>query len=342
MHLMEIALDFTRKPTAAERTQLERRLARLRGEGLATHLEGLSQRLVTHETTHGKFRAEGLRLRQGFARLDSPVPGDHSDRKAPPREQRPPAARIATSRGSALRLELTALALAQLHRRPGVKAHLSDLGIPITGHASEFGWADLIGSLPPPSHAASGYVGSRHKRARTVRSALDSLERAGLISIPGDPKVKDRYENFALLKEVGAQAVSEREEYVVPTLTESRVFTLPADFILKGWLHVLEDSEINALLMMACTAGPSYDGGQMIFPGEVRLLHYGLHRAPFSNARKTLEWFGLIEVEEIDRHDDGRAEDNRQMLHRVKLLPQGFNVPALETTVDVIQSQLKR
>lgn len=339
---MEIARGSIRKPADTERPQLERRLARLREKELATHLEGLSQHLVTHETTHGKFRAQGLRLRRRFAALDHPIPGDYSDRKAPPREQRPPAARIATSRGSALRLELTALALAQLHRRPGAKAHLSDLGIPISGHAGEVGWADLIGSLPPPSHAASGYVGSRHKRARTVRSALDSLEQAGLVSIPGGPNVKDRYENFALLKEVGAQTVSDREEYVVPTLTEPRVFTLPADFVLKGWLHVLEDSEINALLMMACTAGASYDGGQMVFPGEVRLLRYGLHRAPFSTARKTLEWFGLIEVEEIERHDDGRAEDNRQMLHRVKLVPQGFSVPALETTVNVIQSQLER
>lgn len=39
-----------------------------------------------------------------------------------------------------------------------------------------------------------------------------------------------------------------------------------------------------------------------------------------SAARKTLEWFGLLEVKEIGRHDDGRAEDDDRRARQQELL----------------------
>ncbi|MFJ2758779.1 hypothetical protein ACIO3S_24485 [Nocardioides sp. NPDC087217] len=68
---------------------------------------------------------------------------------------------------------------------------------------------------------------------------------------------------------------------------------------------MLEDSEITVLLMAACGAGAFFDQGGWAFPGEVRLRHYGIHRDPYAAARKTLEWFALLDVEEIMRHSDG-------------------------------------
>jgi hypothetical protein len=76
-------------------------------------------------------------------------------------------------------------------------------------------------------------------------------------------------------------------------------------FVMNGWLHVLEDSEITLLLMVACgrgtlvaTSEADISPGEVAIPAEVRLRRYGIHRDPFSAARKTLEWFGLLDVRE--------------------------------------------
>ncbi|SDL33755.1 hypothetical protein SAMN05428985_11513 [Nocardioides sp. YR527] len=335
-------VDFTRKPTDKEREQLQRRLARLQVPGLPEHLERIEAKLLAHERSAGKLRTEGLRLRQPFSYLEEPIDGDFSDRKAPPRPLRPPATRISNSLGSALRLELTTLALLQLRRKPGVRARLSDLEIPIAGDSQHAGWADLVAALPTDSNVGGHFYNSRDKRARTVRSALKRLEKDGLVDASAGPGAKNRFENFVPLHEAGADARGEREEYTIPELGSSFVFAVPPGFILNGWLHVLEDSEIAVLLMAACGAGGWWDRDGQVFSGEVRLLHYGIHRAPFAAARKTLEWFGLLDVEEIDRHVDGRAEFNLHRVHRITLRGAGFEVQALPAIQDAIERQLKR
>jgi hypothetical protein len=97
-------------------------------------------------------------------------------------------------------------------------------------------------------------------------------------------------------------------------------FTLPAGFVMNGWLQVLEDSEITLLLMVPCgrgtlvaTSEADMAPGEVAIPAEVRLRRYGIHRDPFSAARKTVEWFGLLDVREVARHFDGRRED----IHRL-------------------------
>lgn len=334
-------VDFTRKPTVKEREQLQRRLARLQVAGLPEHLERVDAKLLEYERSAGKLRSEGLRLRQSFSYLAEPIDGDFSDRKAPPRELRPPATRISSSLGSALRLELTTLALLQLRRRPGVRARLHDLEIPITGSSQHTGWADLVAALPTDSNVGGHFYNSRDKRARTVRSALGALKKAGLVDVSG-PGARNRFEDFVPLHEGGADAGDEREEYTIPELGSSFVFAVPPGFILNGWLHVLEDSEISVLLMAACGAGGWWYTDGQVFAGEVRLRHYGIHRAPFAAARKTLEWFGLLDVEEIDRFGDGRAEFNLHRAHRITMRGEGFEVPALPAIQETIQRQLDR
>lgn len=335
-------VDFTRKPTVKERDQLQRRLARLQVSGLPEHLGRIDAKLLEHERLAGKLRTKGLRLRRPFSYLAEPIDGDFSDRKAPPRELRPPATRISNSLGSALRLELTTLALLQLRRKPGVRARLSDLEIPIAGNSQHTGWADLVAALPTDSNVGGHFYQSRDKRARTVRSALKGLEKAGLVDVSAGPGARNRFEDFVPLHEGGADAGDEREEYTIPELGSSLVFAVPPGFILNGWLHVLEDSEIAVLLMAACGAGGWWDTDGQVFAGEVRLRHYGIHRAPFGAARKTLEWFGLLDVEEIDRFGDGRAEFNLHRVHRITLRGDGFEVPALPAIQDAIQRQLAR
>lgn len=337
----EVIIDWTRKPTVKEREQLQRRLGRLQMEGLPAHLDAISTKLQAYERSAGKLRAAGLRLRSPFSHLADPIDGDSSDRKAPPRELRPPATRISSSIGSALRLELTVIALLQLHRKPGARANLADLEIPITGDSQHTGWADMVAALPTDSNVSGIYHNARDKRARTVRKALQRLEAVGLVDVPGKAGERNRFEGFVPLHEAGAEALGEREEYAIPEVSAA-VFTMPPGFILNGWLHVLEDSEIAVLLMAACGTGSWVDDDLRAFPGVVRLRHYGIHRDPYSAARKTLEWFGLLDVKEIGRHEDGRAEDDERYLHRIGLRAAGFEQPALPAIQRALQRQLDR
>lgn len=340
--MVEIVSEWTRKPTDKEREQLQRRLLRLQVPGLQDHLEGLDAKLRKYERpATGKLREDGLRLREPFSYLSDPIAGDASDRKAPPRELRPPAMRISSSLGSALRLELTVLALLQLHRKPGARARLGDLEIPIAGDSQHTGWADLVAALPTDSNVGGIFYNSRDKRARTVRKALERLETVGLVDVPAGRGARNRFEGFVPLNEAGTDSHGEREEYTIPEIGPL-VFTMPPGFILNGWLHVLEDSEIAVLLMAACTAGAWFDRGRLLFPGELRLRHYGIHRDPYAAARKTLEWFGLLGVEEVDRHTDGRAENDVRHVHRIWIRWDGFEMPALPTTKEAISRQLRR
>lgn len=340
--MTERLIDWTRRPTGKEAEQLERRLARLQVPGLPAHLDGLNAKLQGYERSGGRLRADGLRLREPFVYLRDPIDGDSSDRKAPPRELRPPATRISSSLGSALRLELTVLALLQLHRRPGARAHLAELEIPIAGDSQHTGWADLVAALPTDSNVGGIFHNSRDKRARTVRKALERLEAVGLVDVPAARGARNRFEGFVPLQEAGVEAHGEREEYTIPNRNFPRVFAMPPGFILNGWLHVLEDSEITVLLMAACGTGAFVDNGRWAFPGEVRLRHYGIHRDPYAAARKTLEWFDLLDVEEVNRHDDGRAEHDVRHVHRIAIRTDGFDKPALPAIQETIQRQLSR
>ncbi|VXB16320.1 hypothetical protein ARTHRO9V_1220001 [Arthrobacter sp. 9V] len=146
--------------------------------------------------------------------------------------------------------------------------------------------------------------------------------------------------DFTLLNEVGYDVVRGHEEYKVPK--REPVFALPDGFLSAGWLHVLEDSEIALVLMIACGVGGLQEEQRLVMPSATRLLRYGIHRDAFSSARKTLEWFGLLDVEEYRRHEDGRAEDIDLRVHRLGLLPEGFKMPALPTVIDALEQQLER
>ncbi|WP_448711920.1 hypothetical protein [Microbacterium profundi] len=109
---------------------------------------------------------------------------------------------------------------------------------------------------------------------------------------------------------------------------------MPGGFITHGWLHVLEDSEIALLLMVACAKEGWWDRGLLAMPPEIRLRNYGIHRDAFSAACKTLKWFGLLTVTEMGRHEDGRAEEGVLQVHRLGLVPGGFEAPAVKTVAE--------
>jgi hypothetical protein len=332
---MHDIVDFSRPPTGKERLKFAARLDRLGRPETATRMEKMQSSMP------GALPADGLILRSGFSYREKGVDTEASDRKAPPHSLRPTATRLITSRGAALRFALTALAVVQSNRKPGAKAHLHDFGLDLVGSSGRLGWTDLIATTATDTNLTGVFLMARDKRARSVRSAILALAGAGIAFIPGGPGDRDRFEKFALLNEIGRETIGEAEEYCVPRKDEP-TFTVPSGFVSNGWLHLLEDSEIALLFMVACRKGGWDENGLLAIPAEVRLRHYGIHRDAYSSARKSLEWFGLLKVEEVGRHEDGRAENAELRVNRLALLRDGFGEPATSTMIGALSSQIAR
>lgn len=333
---MTVPLDFTRPPTAKERLKLGARLHRLNQPGQAARIDRLYQSMP------GTSLPQEFIVRSGFSYREHDIDPDASDRKAPPRALRPPATRLMSPRGGALRFALTLLALAQKNRKPGVKARLKELQISTVGDSQTLGWANFLAADATDSSGGKVFLSARDKRARSVRSALHALDAAGLVLLPpGEPGSRNRFERFVLLNECGIEAVGEAEEYRVPTQKEM-AFTMPNGFITNGWIHVLEDSEIALLLMVACHRGGWLEDELVVVPPDVRLKNYGIHRDAYSSARKMLEWCGLLEVEEMGRHEDGRAENAELRTHRLRLRLIGFEETATSRLLQELTHQLAR
>jgi hypothetical protein len=112
---------------------------------------------------------------------------------------------------------------------------------------------------------------------------------------------------------------------------EEQVFRLPPGLFTKGWIHLLEDSELTFLMMLVDWT-QSVEGGvdQVAIPGWHRLLHYGVGWDAYES-NMVLQRLGLVEVEEQERHDDGKIVDftGETELHALRLVPTGFDEPAV-------------
>ncbi len=153
------------------------------------------------------------------------------------------------------------------------------------------------------------------------------------------------FDGFRLANEEGrgARRRASLLDYRVPA--GEPAFDLPSEFISQGWIHVLEDSEINLLLMVACGLGTLPDPSHVAIPGDVRLLQYGIGRDSYSTAHATLEELGLLEVIPVGRHDDGQVvgygeEGVDAHVHRLRLRTEGFERSAHPTLVDALRNLL--
>lgn len=229
-----------------------------------------------------------------------------------------------------------ALAMAQMKNRPGGQAD----PLPVVGDSGRLGWTDLVATDQVKSGSGSTFLTAKDKRARSIRTSLRTLESADLLSLSESDSTRGIFDNYTVLHEAGS-AEGEVQRYKVPGLKDWMI-TLPAGFVVNSWIHVLEDSELTLLLMIACGLG-KLPGTQVAIPSHVRLLHYGIGRDPYSHARKTLEWFGLISVVEVARHIDGKAEGGDSLyLHRFEIIEEGFEKDALPTVISALQDQLAR
>lgn len=339
---MEILFDF-RRVSKKQLESLVRRQSRLS----VMQTQGAVEKAINsfNGIALGRSRlGTSLRVRHGFVYREQPSPSGGSDRKTPPRHERPPATRVASSRGLALRLELMALAAAQTRYRPGQQA-VNGRPLTPTRTTSQDGWLDLLATPTVRSGVGKTSAGVLDMKLRQVHTALSSLREAGLVHLPRGDEPLGTYKDFEVLYEGGPRTTGPPLPYVVPSRSES-VFELPAGFITNGWIHVLEDSEINLLMMVASGIGRLPNQDDMIaIPADTRLLHYGISRHAFSAAHIVLEKLGLLEVLDTGRHDDGRAVDyatQGPLLHRLRLLHEGFMEDALCTTLGMIKREVER
>lgn len=283
-----------------------------------------------------------LRIRTEFAMRSDPAgpKGDLTDRLVPPRCDRPPATRLVSPRGIALRLYLTALFVAQ-SRAPGAMPANT---IPLGDADAPVSWIDLIATTAE-RHSGRVYKSEREKKLRQVHEALRRLSdpTVGLAELPNLHRKTGRYEGFLLLQEHGALAGGGlRQPYVIPK-ADASTMSLPGGLFLNGWIHVLQDSELAFLLMLACLRSRS-DKPAVFATSEVRLLQFGLGRDAY-DSHHLLARLGLVSV--LPGPHPGRRlgkagrylKTDPPKPHRFELLGDGFAMAAIPAMREALEAR---
>jgi len=340
-----IVIDISRPPSEKERVLLSRRRARL--EAMA---ESAGKATVAMKMLAEGSGIEALLVRPQFVRMSTsgnrprstPARGEPSDRRLPRPADRPPATRLMSPRGAALRFYLTALFEAQAGTRPGRRPRNQR---PLqAGGGDVISWADLLAS--PAQAAVSGNTVMRvaDKKARQMSSTLARLASEELVELThsGEPGIR-KYERFRLLHEGGRRPTGTNIAYEVPL--RDPAFPVPAMLFTGGWIHVLEDTELAFILMLA--ACHHENGGQQVsIPGETRLDRYGIGRDAYE-AHKMLSRVGLVTVTaDPGRHPDGKVEGynegDQPLLHAFSFHPGQFSRDAMTELRTQIDGQLSR
>jgi hypothetical protein len=326
--------------TADERGQ--KRRARLESLSVAgtdeTACEALRQ---VH--TGGSIRPDQIVIRSPFARLANRLDTSvYSDRRVPERHLRPPATRLIHSRGCVLQFYLTLLFEAQCRTRPGRQPGLNRRSLmPLPDAADLASWVDLIGASAATDRIVSGSrsINDRDRRLRQIRQALLTLasDTVQLVAFT-DPRAKRRYQGFRLMHEAGRRAIGDPVPYVVPRPTERGLFSIDARMFTNGWIHVLTDTELAFLCMVADLQ--AHDGGTdaVSVPGDLRVGLYCLGTDGYQ-AHHLLSRAGLIQV----KRPRGRRRDGtfkgyipdiaEGVPHSFRIVSEGFAQPALRTVI---------
>jgi hypothetical protein len=326
---------------AKDREAIEKRLSRL--EKLEPEAERAADKFG--EVAGGR---QHLIVRRAFVvRPEEGLPQrEASDRSLPPRPERPPATRLTSPRGIALRFYLIALFLAQ-SRSPGEKPRNL---LPLRDPDAPVSWVDLVATPAERARGGLTSVSIPEKKLRQVHDALKRLagEDADLVSLPNRTKPVRTYEGFLLQNESGARYLPTQPlngPYTVPS-KKAETLRLPAGLFKNGWIHVLEDSELTMLLMIASLHADYPLSPYVYVEGDIRLTRYGVGRDAYQS-HQLLESLGLIEVEEdLNRRRSntpgkvaGYTPTDPPKLHRFCLLPSGFQQPAIAKMRQVLEAR---
>lgn len=271
-----------------------------------------------------------------------PLPGDPSDRRLPDKQDRPPAARLITPRGAVLRVFLTALFEAQARARPGQRPGNSR---PLAARdGGGISWIDLLATDAVPSGTGKHRMSVSAKKTRQMESAIDRLTEEELVELTRTGQAGTRkYEQFILMHEGGSRPQGANVPYQVPDVSRERAFPVPVTLFTGGWIHVLEDTELSFILMVAAAHHAS--GGQpSAVTADNRLLGYGMSHDAYG-AHMMLRRLGLVTVTpDPRRRRDGTVEDfnaeRSAFPHILGFVPDGFDNDAFTTLTAEIDRQL--
>lgn len=268
--------------------------------------------------------------------------GDPSDRKLSVKQDRPPAARLISPRGAALRVFLTALLEAQTRVRPGQRpGNTRPLASRPGGAVS---WIDLLASDAEHYGEGKHQMSVSAKKTRQIVNAISRLAEQELVELTGTGKPgAKKYEGFLLMHETGRRPHGSAMPYTVPVVPPEQAFPVPVTLFTSGWIHVLEDSELSFILMMA--AFHHAMGGQpFMITADDRLLRFGMKHDGYE-ANIMLSRLGLVTVIPDDRRrPDGTVEEfnseGKPLPHVLRFTPAGLDRDAFTTLSAEIDRRL--
>ncbi len=176
---------------------------------------------------------------------------------------------------------------------------------------------------------------------RQALHALNALEREHLAVIRGRPGAAGRYDRVQFLDESGHRTRSPfTRHYRIPSSTApyDSTVTLPKEFFLQGWVHVLSTAEIATYLMILDLQArhPQAGSGGVYKVAHQRVDWFGVRRDVYATHRQ-LAGYGLIR-----RHDDPHRRPDGRIIRRASrravfepyhfsTIDGGFDQPALAT-----------
>jgi hypothetical protein len=330
------------EPNKREVAKLRKRRDRLSNMALSVKKATRSTRTVA-----GVTGIPAVYIRTEFVhtgRSGVQLPGDPSDRRLPNKEDRPPATRLITPRGAVLRVFLTALFEAQTRTRPG--QHPGNKRPLAARDGGVISWIDLLASDAKPSGTGKHRMSVSAKKIRQMESAIDRLAEEELVELTGtgQPGTK-KYEQFILMHEGGIRPHGPNLPYHVPIVPPEQAFPVPVTLFTNGWIHILEDTELSFILMMAA-AHHALGGQPFAITADSRLLGYGMAHDAYE-ANMMLSRLGLVTVTpDPRRRPDGTVEgfnsEGSAHPHMLDFLPAGFDQDAFTTLTAEIDQQLGR
>lgn len=224
---------------------------------------------------------------------------------------RPALARLVLPKGVALRWYL--LAIFEAHCRLAVGDAWTNTR-PLSGLGS---WSDLVAIDGAYDTDSQKYMPDTKQgrtledlRLRQIHGALKTLADLGddeaLVEIPRNGS-RRTFADFSLMVESGRGNLPTPDRYTVPGNHWSAArITVPPEFFLKGWVQVLNPSEIATWFVlrgMSQWAAATHAETGVYLYGEGRTRDFGIKRDAWQDGCQRLREFGLIRYAQIPQAD---------------------------------------
>jgi hypothetical protein len=223
-----------------------------------------------------------------------------------PEDPAPALTQLLRPRGVALRFYLLAVFEAQC-RLMDNEEWTGNSSPPFKGPGS---WADFVaidGAFDQPSNA---YMPSTRTdrdiqtlRMQQIHGALRTLETLGpddqraLVEVPKAKGHGRKYAAFSLMQEGGRGDTQTPKRYTVPRARWNMTIDVPTDFFLRGWVQVLQPSEVATWLVLqwlAQTMPRKHDESGVYLYADTRNNYFRLRRDSYEDACNRLLEFGLV------------------------------------------------